>query len=606
MSSTPRYQSALLIICTKLTVTRFSDVGGSTVAARIRALQDASAPRGQASPNAPAQRAMTQALNMGTTTGRGRRKSPSFASPAIRSDRDGNEGIRGDGRPPVGKPMTPMSPLPEPVSSYRGPLAHTQDRPHTSTDFIGRNASESDALRSHTSMGDVDNLYFAHDEHKEYPAAKIQDSGTVKRRSLKPGIIEELDEMLEEAIDDNIKQVPTSPSTRQASICVQRSNSHRVSTYQDSDALRQLRSRSISRRRATISTNKAPVDDPNAQKQISPVKSKAAIYEGMGRRFSPPRAVHTPPIPLALPLILEQRRQSSSQSSDAGYATAPSSEETPRPASISAFLNEQKESRSWPFKSRVFGKGKVASPRETEIVVSASPDHDLHAGPGRDREQSAQDKQNGTELPIPSDEIPQLLRKEAVHSPQVSGQRHSVQLKVPAETNSPMLASPELNQFKSRPTVRLEPGEVARRRAKFDSPPIAPQHVKQTRQSKPSPVSQHARPTLLLHCQEKETVNPPTSATPNCTATPPRAASRSPTKHITPQVTPSTPKRGRHSARVVEQRFAISRSRSASSRGVHVNVEVRASPERPSTEAIVVVRTRVESEGESQDEAGEM
>jgi hypothetical protein len=45
---------------------------------------------------------ITQAWEAGTTSGRGRRVGHSFGSPTGRASRDGKEGLRGDGRPPVG------------------------------------------------------------------------------------------------------------------------------------------------------------------------------------------------------------------------------------------------------------------------------------------------------------------------------------------------------------------------------------------------------------------------------------------------------------------------------------------------------------------------
>jgi hypothetical protein len=45
---------------------------------------------------------MTQAWETGTTSCRGRRADHSFGSPTRRSPRNGKEGLRGDGRPPVG------------------------------------------------------------------------------------------------------------------------------------------------------------------------------------------------------------------------------------------------------------------------------------------------------------------------------------------------------------------------------------------------------------------------------------------------------------------------------------------------------------------------
>jgi hypothetical protein len=45
---------------------------------------------------------MTQAWEAGTTSGRGRRADHNFGSPTGCASRDGKEGLRGDGRPPVG------------------------------------------------------------------------------------------------------------------------------------------------------------------------------------------------------------------------------------------------------------------------------------------------------------------------------------------------------------------------------------------------------------------------------------------------------------------------------------------------------------------------
>ena len=72
-----------------------------SVAARIQRLQNAAELEPSATPSR-LPRVMTRAQVSGTTVGRGRRIDNSFGSPAGHASRDGNEGLRGDGRPPVG------------------------------------------------------------------------------------------------------------------------------------------------------------------------------------------------------------------------------------------------------------------------------------------------------------------------------------------------------------------------------------------------------------------------------------------------------------------------------------------------------------------------
>lgn len=71
------------------------------MADRIRAFQDIQASETAVPKPNSKPRVLTQANDSGIWSGRGRRPEASFASPAGRAARDGNEGLRGDGRPPV-------------------------------------------------------------------------------------------------------------------------------------------------------------------------------------------------------------------------------------------------------------------------------------------------------------------------------------------------------------------------------------------------------------------------------------------------------------------------------------------------------------------------
>jgi hypothetical protein len=88
---------------------------------------------------------MTRAHEAGTTVGRGRRIDSSFGSPAGRASRDGNEGLRGDGRPPVGTPIRTIHSSVEKEVILRPPQLSVQ-RPATSLDMTAGNNLGSDKL----------------------------------------------------------------------------------------------------------------------------------------------------------------------------------------------------------------------------------------------------------------------------------------------------------------------------------------------------------------------------------------------------------------------------------------------------------------------------
>jgi hypothetical protein len=88
---------------------------------------------------------MTRAQDVGTTVGRGRRMDSSFGSPAGRACRDGNEGLRGDGRPPVGIPPRTIHSSIEKEVILRPPRLSVR-RPATSLDTTARNNPSSDKI----------------------------------------------------------------------------------------------------------------------------------------------------------------------------------------------------------------------------------------------------------------------------------------------------------------------------------------------------------------------------------------------------------------------------------------------------------------------------
>ena len=106
-----------------------------TVAARVQRFQHAAELEHPTS-SSRLPRVMTRAQESGTTVGRGRRLDTNFGSPAGRASRDGNEGLRGDGRPPVGNIMRTVHSGVEQEIVLR-PLQLLTPRPSTSFDGDG-------------------------------------------------------------------------------------------------------------------------------------------------------------------------------------------------------------------------------------------------------------------------------------------------------------------------------------------------------------------------------------------------------------------------------------------------------------------------------------
>ncbi|KAK4940507.1 hypothetical protein LTR10_019381 [Elasticomyces elasticus] len=127
-----------------------------TVADRIRAFQDVQQLESKAPAFNLAPRVLTQAKESGVYVSHGRRETPSFAPPAGRVSRDGNEGFRADGRPPVGSVF------------YRRPVPEQKDAPKTLP------------VRPVTSMG---NASYAQTKHGERTEKSDADQPHRRRRS---------------------------------------------------------------------------------------------------------------------------------------------------------------------------------------------------------------------------------------------------------------------------------------------------------------------------------------------------------------------------------------------------------------------------------------
>ena len=106
-------------------------------------------------------RALDQSPEPDTVTGHGRRKSGSFGSPAGRASRDGTDGTRGDGRPPVGTFNHTLHQSMKEKEDYSRPLAHSA-RPSTGLsarfptyDDPNQTLSKLNSPRTHRSMENV-------------------------------------------------------------------------------------------------------------------------------------------------------------------------------------------------------------------------------------------------------------------------------------------------------------------------------------------------------------------------------------------------------------------------------------------------------------------
>ncbi|KAL2444384.1 hypothetical protein ABEF95_016488 [Exophiala dermatitidis] len=183
-----------------------------TVADRIRAFQDIGFERSAPKWNSQL-RVLTQATDFGILSGRGQRQDQSFASPAGRAARDGKEGSRGEGRPPVGSIFYKRPPGAAetgdgddgPKAAPTRPVTSMECPPHEKT--VSRPPTEETDLPSlHRKYRSMENVA---DPTGEIAAARsrlrsVPDKGLVVRSSKMQRVdtLEELGHMLDDAIED--------------------------------------------------------------------------------------------------------------------------------------------------------------------------------------------------------------------------------------------------------------------------------------------------------------------------------------------------------------------------------------------------------------------
>ena len=455
-----------------------------------------------------------------------------------------------------------------------------------------------------------------------------EQSGTVKRRSIRDEIFEELGDLIDEAIEEQHEKTAMASPTPKSPIALRRASTVKT-PKKPMDVSNMLhRSQSVSRHRRksasigedTIEESKlhnaasdahSPYqhharphfDDTPTKKAYdtaprtevlgsrpSPVKQTAAMFERLERRSYVPKAVHTPPIPLALPRLLEQRSQRGSVSSDYGHFATPRSRFDVRPATAAPDLIEREESRSWPFKWGMFGKTKVASPEETDIdaLAVSYDEHKPSTSKVHDRVQGLLATASHTKQASP---ITTSEWKQSVGNVHDLGPEKIPQLQSTIQGEAKMVAEAVLDESKQRKESRKPQNEVARRRAMFDKYATTTDKNKQW-ESKILRQNTSQRDSTASSAMEKQVFDEPNNVTPPQSSS--RVHSGSPVKREMRK--PGTPARGRSRTRTdtLEQRFTLSRSRSHP-KGVRVDVSVTASPERPEDEALVVIRAKVES-----------
>ncbi len=194
-----------------------------TVADRIRAFQDVQMLESRAPTFNLAPRVLTQAKESGIYEAQGRRESLSFASPAGRASRDGNEGFRGDGRPPVSSVFYKKPRPVKEVVEHENPVRTVPSRPVTS---MGESSNAPSVPRRPPESGQAQTLHrrYRSMETMEDPAQEI----AVARSRLKSvaeksanrisqgdraNTLAELNTMLDDAIEESGPQVLSEEGT---------------------------------------------------------------------------------------------------------------------------------------------------------------------------------------------------------------------------------------------------------------------------------------------------------------------------------------------------------------------------------------------------------
>lgn len=184
------------------------------MADRVRAFQDVQLLKSQAAALNLAPRVLTQAQESGIFESQGRRETPSFAPPAGRASRDGNEGFRGDGRPPVASVFYKRPPPCKEVLDPRNMPKTIPVRPATamveaaSAHFTRHGPSKSaDTHQLHERHQSIEH---AADPAQEIAAARARLRSVIKERNLdenqpreRAPTLAELNDMLDDAIGNN-------------------------------------------------------------------------------------------------------------------------------------------------------------------------------------------------------------------------------------------------------------------------------------------------------------------------------------------------------------------------------------------------------------------
>ncbi|KAJ9637649.1 hypothetical protein H2204_004798 [Knufia peltigerae] len=189
-----------------------------TVADRIRAFQDVQTLESRAPTFNLAPRILTHAKESGTYEAQGRRESLSFASPAGRASRDGNEGLRGDGRPPVGSTIYKQPHSSKKVAGHEDTVKVLPARPVTSLDevfnshAVSRRPTEGDQI--HQLHRRFRSMEAAADPSQEIAVARLRLRSVVEDKLVnenqpteKACTLAELNNMLDHAIEGTGPQV---------------------------------------------------------------------------------------------------------------------------------------------------------------------------------------------------------------------------------------------------------------------------------------------------------------------------------------------------------------------------------------------------------------